>query len=803
MTLMRDHILRASFVNGADHVGDVIAYEGDFDELADLLANHGRTIAGKQGQAIVMSSFAVGEGRTETTEGLRGCFRQTHLIDETTLLGLDFDSRSGDPLDVARPLTDGIDAIVYTSHSHGRPGKSDSPRWRIIVRLERPVSVDEYKLLWAWADAYLGGGSDKACKDPTRLYFTPRIKAEDSMEQPVFKRFVGFGLDPDALPDGQSISSMVQAKRDREDAAAAEAKARRAQRQLVGSTWRLDKVERASRWLDSADAAIQGAGGSSTTMRVVGAVVRGFELSPVEALDALAQWNQRCSPPWSEREIMHKIADVMKTPDPQGRGTGWLVDDDRRAAPLATMPKREAQTSTTVASAVVDPDAALTDSGNAERWVQMFGEDFRFDRSSGSWMKWGAGVWRKAADLEAGFTTKQVARSYLRGLDNISDSLLRTSLTKHANNSESKARRDAMLALAQQEPSIAVSATELDTNTWGLNVRNGTIDLKTGKLRPHDRVELFTKQAPVEYDENADCPVFDAFLSSSIPDPEVRAWLLRWFGYCLTGEVREHVFPVLWGLVGRNGKGTLIETVFGVMGDLAIPVPTELIIEGKHDPHPNIKAQLLGARLAVAAEIKSRDRLAEATVKSLTGGDMQRARFLGQEFFSWVPTHKLMLQTNFRPKVSGGDPALFARMRVVPFTVSFIGREDLQLKDKLARERPGILRRLVQGCLEWQRMGLGSAKAIDEATAEYKAESDSMGAFVEECVAFSESAKVSAAALYKAYRAWSEARGEHAATQTQFGIDFRATRQLRTIKISGYVHYCGAGLSAGAPEESR
>lgn len=796
---MRDHVIRASFVKSADHFGDVTPYEGDFDELADMLEEHGWTLEGKDGPALVMSSFVHGEGETERTRGKRGRFRQTHLIEETSLLGLDFDERDGDPVEIAKPLMVGLDAVLYTSHSHGRPGKDAYPRWRVILRLARPVTVEEYKLVWAWADAFLGGGSDKSCKDPTRLYFTPRKQAHDTAVPPLFLRSVGFGLDPDELPDGQSVASMIREKRAREDALAEEARARRAARQTTPSTWKIDKVERASRWLDAAEPAIQGANGSAIAMRVIGTVVRGFELSPVEAKDALGQWNARCQPPWSERELVHKINDAVKSADPQGRGIGWLLDADRRPAD-APLARREApRTGPQAASTspvVNDPEAALTDSGNAERWVQMFGEDFRFDRTAGHWMKWDGGVWRKGADLEAAFTTKQVARSFLRGLDNVADGTLRTALTKHANNSESKARRDAMLSLAEQEPSIAVGATELDTNTWALNVRNGTIDLKTGKLRPHDRTELFTKQAPVDYDENAECPAFDAFLSSSLPDPEVRAWLLRWFGYCLTGEVREHVFPVLWGLVGRNGKGTLIETIFGVMGDLAMPVPTELIIEGKHEPHPNIKAQLLGARLAVAAEIKSRDRLAEATVKSLTGGDMQRARFLGQEFFSWVPTHKLMLQTNFRPKVSGGDPALFARMRVVPFTVSFIGREDIHLREKLARERPGILRRLVLGCLEWQAQGLGSAKAIDEATAEYRQESDSLGSFIEENVVFAENARVSASDLYRAYRIWSEARGEKPATQTQFGIDFKSSRALRTVKVGGYRFYMGAGLSA-------
>jgi P4 family phage/plasmid primase-like protien len=798
---MRDHVLKCSFVSSSNHFGDVEEYEGDFDELAAMLMTDAATIAGKEGRAVVMSSFRYGEGETELTRGLEGVFRQTHLIDETTLLGLDFDTRAGDPVEIAAPLMAGHDAVLYTSHSHGRKG--EHPRWRIIVRLERHVTVEEYKLLWNWADSYLGGGSDKSCKDPTRLYFTPRIPADDATLPSLFRRSIGQGLDPDALPDGSSVGQMLADKRAKEDAIAAEAKARRMVARPSGAG--PDKIERAMRWLDRAEPALQGSNGSGTAMRVIGTAVRGFNLSAGDARHALAAWNARCIPPWNEKDLEHKITDALKTPDPSGRASGWLLD----AAPppragssiaLAPSPPRREQGP---APSAPTTHVKLTDSGNAERWVQMYGENFRFERASGKWMKWGDGVWKRDADLEAAFTTKEVARSFALNADNASDADMAEALRKHSSKSEAKARRDAMLALAQQETGVAVDPAHLDTDPWILNVRNGTVDLKTGKLRKADRSDLCTKQSPVDYDENAQCPVFDAFLESSLPDVEVRSWLMRYLGYAITGVVHEHIFPVLWGLVGRNGKGTLIETVFGVLGDLAMPVPTELIIEGKHEVHPNMKAQLLGVRLAVAAEIKSRDRLAESTVKHLTGGDSIRARFLGQEFFTFSPSHKLVLQTNFKPRVSGGDPALWARMRVVPFTVSFAGREDVHLRTKLQAERSGILRRLVEGCLEWQRIGLGTAKAIEEATADYKADSDTLAAFCDEKLVFVKTARVSAGRLYKEFRLWSDERGEHPATQTAFGTEFRqACPTLRRIKIDGIAHYEGVGLKADETDRS-
>ena len=431
----------------------------------------------------------------------------------------------------------------------------------------------------------------------------------------------------------------------------------------------------------------------------------------------------------------------------------------------------------------------LTDTANAEVWARLHRGSFRWNETAGDWLQWSGTRWQAGQAGAALLSTKDVARHWLRSISGCPDKDERRAMLKHAEAAEASSRRKAVLDLAKAEPGIAVVAGDLDADPWLLNVANGILDLRTGELRPHDPHRLLTKLAPVAYKPDAQAPRFERFLSEVLPDADVRRFMMRVFGYSMTGVVREHVLPVMWGAIGRNGKGTLVETVASILGDYAMPVPKDLIIEQRNQAHPNLIAQLLGARLCVAAEIKTTDRIDEAQVKNLTGGDSIRARFLGKEFFTFGATHKLLLQTNHKPKAPA-DPALFARMKVIPFTVTFMGREDLTLKATLATEREGILALLVRACLEWQREGLGTAKAIEEATEEYKEESDPVGQFLADSTVQDAGSKTSGSALYSEYRKWCEARGESPWTATAFGRDM-PSRGFRKAKQNGTVFYFG------------
>jgi len=206
-------IIRASFIPRADWSGDVTPWEGTFDDLEAELRRDGDTRDGKEGRAVVISAFCEGDGQTGSTKGRRGRFRQRHLATETRLLGLDFDTRP----DAATVILDtlqgaGLEIIAYSSYSHGIAAKGRAPRYRVLLPLTRSVTATEYRALFLWADAYVGGGSDRQVKDVTRLFYTPRRKAPDAELAPWIVRHRGACLNPDALPDGGTVAALLGAQ---------------------------------------------------------------------------------------------------------------------------------------------------------------------------------------------------------------------------------------------------------------------------------------------------------------------------------------------------------------------------------------------------------------------------------------------------------------------------------------------------------------------------------------------------------------------------------------------------------------
>jgi putative DNA primase/helicase len=335
---------------------------------------------------------------------------------------------------------------------------------------------------------------------------------------------------------------------------------------------------------------------------------------------------------------------------------------------------------------------------------------------------------------------------------------------------------------------VPVRPAELDAGPWRLNVQNGTLDLRSGALHPHDRADLITRLAAVDYDPDAPAPAWHAFLERILGgDPELIAFVQRALGYALTGDTREQVLFILHGS-GANGKSTLLEAVGGVMGDYALVTMVDTLMVRYGSTVPNDVARLRGARLVVAVEPEEGQRLAEGRVKQLTGGDRIAARFLRQEFFEFRPEFKLFLATNHKPDVRGTDDAIWRRVRMVPFAVRIPEAEqDKTLRDKLAAEAAGILAWLVRGCLDWQRDGLGLAPAVRAATAGYRAEMDRLAGFLEECCILRPDAQVTVKALYEAHVAWCTANGEPPLAKRTLCLRLRE-RGLEVRRGTGGVH---------------
>jgi putative DNA primase/helicase len=437
-----------------------------------------------------------------------------------------------------------------------------------------------------------------------------------------------------------------------------------------------------------------------------------------------------------------------------------------------------------------------SDLGNAERFVDMFGDRVRWCPARKAWLVYDGKRW---AWDDRGRVVK-LAQEAARGLYKEAllepDPAKQKGLTKFAIGSQNEGRISGMLS--QAKPHVAVGLEDLDADPWVLNCQNGTLDLKSGKLKAHHAGDHITKIVPVEYDPTADCPRFHKFLAETLIDSAVVAFVKRYSGYTLTGVTRERLFAILWGS-GKNGKTTLVELLHDALGDYARNTDVETILARKYAGVGNDVAALKGARFVSCAEVEHGRRLAESKVKTLTGTDTVTARFLFGEPFDFRPQFKLWLSTNNRPTILGTDDAIWDRIRLIPFTQRFDGnRQDPKLPEKLRAELPGVLAWMVEGCLEWQEHGLGEAEKVRVATDRYRAEMDTLASFLADRCVVREGLSVRAEVLYQQYSMWCEDNGERKEAQKGFvgrlsDRGFQRERETRGVNRGRYV-WRGLGL---------
>jgi putative DNA primase/helicase len=279
---------------------------------------------------------------------------------------------------------------------------------------------------------------------------------------------------------------------------------------------------------------------------------------------------------------------------------------------------------------------------------------------------------------------------------------------------------------------LRISAAQLDPHPMFLSCVNGTIDLDRAALLDHDPEHLITGATEIIYNPDAPCPTWDRFMSEICDgDIDLVAYLQRAVGYSLTARVEEQCLFFLYGN-GANGKSTFLAVLQRMLGDYATTCSADLILTKRHEQHPTAIAQLFGKRLAIVGEVDDGRSWDEATVKNLTGSDVITARRMREDAWTFEPRHKLWIAGNYRPGVRGVDNGIWRRMRLIPFTASFRGREDRDLMRKLTLELPGILAWAVRGAQQWARHGLETPARVQAETDEYRAEQDFFRAFMEE-----------------------------------------------------------------------
>jgi putative DNA primase/helicase len=426
-----------------------------------------------------------------------------------------------------------------------------------------------------------------------------------------------------------------------------------------------------------------------------------------------------------------------------------------------------------------------TDTDNAQRFARRFGAKAIHTPGRG-WLVYDRKRWRPDNLLQVTELAKETARRIVDEAQHLESDAARAARSKFASQSLSKGALDRMLELSKSL--LAVEDNRLDADPWLLNVENGTIDLRTGRRERHDPRDLLTKLAPVRANRRAKCWLFKEFLHRITDDDAgLRTFIQKAVGYSLTGITAEQVFFFVHGKSGNNGKSTLVNLVRDMLGDYGCHTPTETLLTKQYENNiPADLARLAGARMVTAIEADANRHLAEAKIKGMTGGEPIVARFMRQNFFSFVPEYKLWLVANDRPQVRGTDDAFWRRVRVIPLDIKIpSGERDPKLPEKLRAEWPGILAWAVRGCLNWQADGLAQPKAVRSATKGWHREMDHLKKFVAEQLIITQGYKLPASQVFDRYEKWCSACGEQALTVQVFKAKLQESLDLTHTRIKG------------------
>jgi putative DNA primase/helicase len=442
------------------------------------------------------------------------------------------------------------------------------------------------------------------------------------------------------------------------------------------------------------------------------------------------------------------------------------------------------------------PKRAFTDLGNAERLVDRFSGVLRYNRQLG-WMAWDGKRWEldaKERAIEAAKATIRTIDLEVRGLSAKQSKVF----ADWAVRSEARSHVHAMVDLATAEWTLSVGVDELDADPLVVNCSNGIYDVTSGELTDHDPARLLTHLAGARYRPDAGCPRFEEFLAQVQPDPVLREFLQRAAGYSVIGLASSHVLLLCFGN-GANGKTTFLEALRYAFGDYSQQTPTSTLMRRKAGDASNDVARLRGARFVVATESEQDQRLAEATIKRLTGNDTLSARFLFKEYFEFEPTHTLWLATNYRPRVTGTDDGIWRRLVLIPWEVT-VDPDDQD------HDLPAVLRSEADGILQWALKGAGvvltdGLKVPDrilDATLRYRQEQDILGGFLEERCVIGPELWVANADLYPAYSEWCKNAGESTILSNKAFTAEMVKRGFsrRRAEATGANRWVGIGLRA-------
>ncbi len=431
---------------------------------------------------------------------------------------------------------------------------------------------------------------------------------------------------------------------------------------------------------------------------------------------------------------------------------------------------------------------AQTDVANANRFAGAFKGRILYIPQLETWLTWDGKRW-----LDDNSTlVLRLGKKYAESLWGIHAKLSRTKVSRDqleklrtfCRRTNERRRILDFIALATADERVVSSPDELNKNPTLLNCQNGTLNLETGKLSPHNPADRITQLAGVAYDENADCPEWLKTLDLIFDgDEQLVTYLQRLCGYMLSGLTGAHIMPIAYGH-GSNGKSTVTGVLTELLGDYCGIVEADLILPKKQNAHPNEKKQLFQKRFCPITEADEGSSLAEAKVKALTGGDDINTRGCFEDFWTFKPTHKFWMSTNHKPRIKGTDKGIWRRIRLIPFTVdieSKVTKRDDMHKWLVANEGPGILAWAARGFRDYRELGFAEPDAVKQATNEYRNDEDEIGRWLSEHCIEDANAVERASRLFEAYK-------NSGGTQTQSAFGKRLKDKFKDDKPKGGEH---------------
>lgn len=413
-----------------------------------------------------------------------------------------------------------------------------------------------------------------------------------------------------------------------------------------------------------------------------------------------------------------------------------------------------------------DPNwGGLTDLGNAERFVAMHGKNVRYSYAKKKWYFWCGTHWELDEDGATQRLMKQTVRSLYKVANDCPDRNKAKDYAAWAYKSEASPRIQAALMLAQSEVGIPVNSDAFDSDPWLFNCQNGILDLRTGKLGKHDRLQLMTRISRASYDPDADTTVWLQYLdSSTYGDTGLQRYLQRVVGYSMTAFTTEKCFFFFYG-PPDSSKSTFLKVVGNMFGTYAANVASSTwLVQNNVGGNRGDIVRLAGVRLVTSSEVKKGSKIDEELMKSVTGScDPLTYAAKYENEIEIMPQFSLFWAANDPLLIRDEDAAMWRRVRRVPFAHTIpIEKQNPKLVEQMARPAmlSAILKWALDGCLEWQRLGgLGTCDAVADSSEKYRNEMDRSADFIRDYLEFFPSYSCPTSELRENYETWCSDRG--------------------------------------------